>query len=409
MKLRQHLAPLGLGLMLLTGPGCGKDAPPATSPDPGAASSTSTPTPAAENPATASPAADAGPSAATEDGAQPSDGPSPAEPGGPKVTSDPARDGEVAAVIGETQVTRGTVVAWMNKRPGKNAIDVLDELVTLHLFGLEAQKAGFAPPADADIAEGDTFALGEAFAKATFASGDVSEEELTRWFAERRAAARLVVEDESLAHKLAESFRASPSANTREGLRAFGELVKEHSVEKGAIAPRRVLFDAAGLNEVGEPAVHEAIAKAAFALDNDGDISAPFALGEGKWAIVQRLARRPAVNPAEVPPHITERARTAIQARRSMSAMQTRAAELRKDVKVEIRDAALTDLAPAIRARMPISKGGALDLRRMRHDRVIGREPKERLQDVLPPGAEDELRKASPEEVQEKMGRGATP
>lgn|GEM_PF-2703260 len=328
-------------------------------------------------------------------------------PAAPTVTSDPARDGEVAATVGDTAITRGQVVAWMNKRPGKRPIDVIDELVTLHLFGLEAKKAGFLPPEG--VAADDLLALGEAWATATFVTAEVTDAELTRWFEERRAANRLVVADEALANQLVESFKAAPVKDPRDSIRRFGELVREHNIEAKSIAPRRVLFDAAGLNETGNPAVHETVAKGAFAIANDGEIAGPFALGEGKWVIVQRVALRPKMELDKVPPHLADRAKDGLRAKRAADAMQARAADVRRGVAVTITEATISDIQPAIRARRPFSKGGPLDTRRLRHERILGREPNQRLDEVVPDGAEEGIRRANPDEVRSKMGAGGQP
>lgn len=339
--------------------------------------------------------------------------PAPAEagpdaPAAPTVKSDPARDGEIAATVGGAKITRGQVVAWMNKRPGKKPIDVIDELVTLHLFGLEAKKANF--PAPEGVSADDLLALGEAWATATFVTEEVTEAELVRWFDERRAANRLVVADEALANQLVESFKSAPVKDPRDSIRRFGELSREHNIESKTIAPRRVLFDAAGLSETGSPAVHELVAKAAFAIANDGEIAGPFALGEGKWVIVQRVALRPKMELATVPPHLVDRAKDGMRAKRAADAMKARAADVRRDVAVSITEATISDLQPAVHTRRPFNKGGALDTRRLRRERIMGREPNERLDAVIPEGAEEGLRKANPDEVRSKMGGdGAQP
>lgn len=395
MKLRMHLVPFGMSLLMVTASGCSKpnEANPPAQVD---ASSTSSPA--------------NGASATTEPAAKPSDpvDPAAATKEKPSVKSDPARDGEIAAKIGDATITRGQVVAWMNANPGKRSIDALDEMVTMHLFGLEAQKAGFQAPEG--VAADDLLALGQAWAKATFMRDEVTEAELVRWFDERRAANRLVVADETLAKQLVASFNAATYKDPREAIRSFGELAREHNIEPMTIAPRRVLFDAAGLSDTGSPAVHETIAKAAFAIENDGEIAGPFALGDEKWVIVQRVALRPKMALDQAPPHLVDRARDGLRSKRANEAMKTRAAEVRRAAAVTVTEAIISDLQPAIRIKRPLGKGGALDTRRMRQERIQGREPNQRLDEVLPPGAEEELRRADPDEVRSKMGgNGAQP
>ena len=394
LRLPRVLAPLSATLLTLTATACGKGADPTAPSAQDAVSSTS-------NPATAAPDAAPGATTTTE---------TPSEPGAnagdaPKVMDDPARAGEIVARIDDTPVTRGTLVAWMNRRPGRRAVDVLDELVNLHLFGGVAKTEGFAAPAGVDPE--DRMALGEAWAKATFAPTEPTDEDMQRWFAERRAAHRLVVNDEALANRLADEFRATPTGNPRDAMRKFNELVREHSAEKSAIAPRRTLFDAAGLGETGEPVVHETVARLAFGIANDGEIAGPVPLGDGRFVVVQRLAARPAMELAQVPPHMVERAREGLKTKRANAAMQARAAELRRGARVVIEDKAFEDLRPAINPRSPIAKGGPLDLRRMRHDRVIGKEGAGRLEGLIDPHTEAELEQVMPADRREKTGTAA--
>ncbi len=311
----------------------------------------------------------------------------------------------MVARIDDTPVTRGTLVAWMNRRPGRRAVDVIDELVNLHLFGGIAKTEGFVPPTGVDPE--DRMALGEAWARQTFAPTEPTDDDMKRWFAERRAAHRLVVADEALANRLADEFRATPTGNPRDAMRKFNELVREHSVEKSSIAPRRTLFDVAGLGETGEPVVHETVAKLAFGIANDGEIAGPAALGDGRFVVVQRIAARPAMELAQVPPHMLERAREGLKAKRANAAMLARAAELRRGARVVIEDKAFEDLRPAINPRSPIAKGGPLDLRRMRHDRVIGKEGSGRLEGLIDPNTEAELEQVMPSDRREKTGTAA--
>lgn len=389
---RRHLslAPISagiLGIMSLTTTGCGKGAEPSQPANPPAVSSTSSPSPAATEDVTGTEAAAAAvvPSKL---------------PDATSIVDDPAKAGEIVARIDDQSVTRGTLVAWMNKRPGRPALDVLDELVNFHLFSGVAATEKFVVPEGVDA--NDRFAVGEAWALVTFKSADPTDDDMKRWFSERRAAARLVVDDEALANRLAGEFRATPTGNPRDATRKFAEMIREHSTEKAAIAPRRVLFDINGLNETGEPAVHEAIAKAAFGLANDGEIAGPVPIGEGRFAIVQRLVARAAMDPTKVPPQIIERAREGLKARRANAAMQTRSAELRRNVRVVIEDKAFEDLRPLIQPRGAMMKGGPLDVRRVRHDRIIGRDSETRKNELLPAGAEEEMKDVRPEDKRAK-------
>jgi hypothetical protein len=235
---------------------------------------------------------------------------------------------------------------------------VVDELINLHLFAGVAEAEGFKPPAaaapeattpaaPAAPEPADRLSLGEAWARATFVGAEPTEADLAAWFVERRAVARIIVKTQEAADAVVAAMRAPPPADVKEAVSRFAKLSREHDTAKAAIAPRRVLFDAAGRSEVGEPVVAEAIATAAFALAADGDVSPVISLGDGgDLAVVQRVALRPAMKTSEVPAPDLERAKDGLRVARANALMKTRAGELRGKVTIAVEPQAFADLRP---------------------------------------------------------------
>jgi hypothetical protein len=185
-----------------------------------------------------------------------------------------------------------------------------------------------------------------------------------------------------------------------EAVRRFATLSRTHHTETAAIAPRRALFDAKGLGETGDPVVHEAVAAATFALTRDGEVSGPVKLGDaGDLAIVQRVALRPAMKLAEVPPPELERARNGLRAARANALMKAKAAELRAGVTVAVAAESFADLRatpgkgrflrPGPFSGRPTLGKGITDLKAVMKD---------------PPGSE--LRRVTPEAVLEEVRKG---
>lgn len=319
------------------------------------------------------------------------------------------RDGEVVAKVDGTPIlTRGDLRRWLKRRPGKPVADVVDDLINLHLFAGVATVEGFKPPSEQPATPSeptapstptdDRLQLGEAWARATFIGPEPTEAEIAAWFVERRAAARIVVKTPEAADAVLAAMKTPAPADTGDAVRRFAKLSREHTTEKSAIAPRRVLFDATGRNEVGEPAVHEAIATAAFALGKDGDISGVLKLGDsGDLAIVQRIAVRPAMKVAEVPAPELARANDGLRAARANALMKARAAELRGKVTIAVEPQTFADLRPtSMKGQLmrgglmgrpgALGKGGMVDLKSVMKD---------------PPGRD--MRQIPKEEVLENM------
>jgi hypothetical protein len=294
----------------------------------------------------------------------------------------------VAKIDGVPVLSRGELKRWLSRRPGRPVADVVDELVNLHLFAGVAAAEGFKPPAaptEADARADATTArleLGEAWARATFVGPEPTDAELTAWFVERRAVARIVVKSPEAAETVLAAMREPAPADTGEAIRRFAKLSREHNTEKTSIAPRRTLFDAAGRSELGEPVVHEAVATAAFALAKDGDVSGVVKLGDsGDLAIVQRIAHRPAMKPAEVPPPDLERAKEGLRAASANALMKARAGELRAKVTIAVEPQTFSDLrATPMKGRFVKGLGGRPDARAGRASelKAVMREPPSR-------------------------------
>lgn len=323
-------------LVLVTAPACGsKDAPtsgastaPATSPS--GASSTSSPA-----------AADAG-----------------AE----------AKPPVEVAHVGTRAITADELREALRARRGVDPADVLNDLIDATLLAAEARGAGFqATQASADQAVAAEWARHQFL---DTARASVTDADLAIWFAERRAANRLVVQTEAQAKELATTLDAAIKADPTSAIRIFEEIRAKSGLQEPTASPPGALFDAQGRNEVGVAIVPADVAKATFALNEDGAISPPIALAPDRFALVQRVSLRPGTDLASAPEEARSHARDAIASKRAAQASEAHVAKLRAATAVSIDAAALDALRSAAGPRQ---RKLPVDLRRIRRDQIQGK------------------------------------
>jgi hypothetical protein len=309
---------------------------------------------------------------------------------GRKVTSDQV-EALVAPLRGQDSLTFPVLAETVE--------DVIDD----SLLADEARAAGF----DTAGLDGDK-AIAEAWAKKTFLDkgrAAVTDADLTSWFSERRGVARIWVrtadQAAELRKNLMDSFKNAP--DKRQEL--FLELKRKVGGRPDP-APDGVLVDVEGKGELGEALVPAEIARAAFALKEDFEVSEPVAVNDG-FALVQRVAARPATPLAQVPKTEVDAAREKLAIKRANLFIEEHAARLRVEKQVVIDEAALARLGLKLGLGHGSHKKIPLGVRKIQLERLrnsvkgvqMMRDPNLVPTDV-PPAA-----KAKYEEIREKMNR----
>ena len=318
---------------------------------------------------------------------------------------------KVAFPSGERAITYAEVEAYAQKVKATDKVrypETFEDYVARLLLADEAKKNG--------ATEVDEVARAEAWMQKSItpdAEAAVTDTEMAAAFAERRSAARVMFKTEDEAKALHDELVAPDSAFTKapdmsakiiifKSKNGKNDKVTQRS-EDSVIAPAGVLFDPSGKGDSGQAVVPPKIAETAFTLANDGDLSQPFELAPGRWALVMRTGVRPGTPLDKVPPDVRQRMHDGLVASRAVVLMRDRVARLRRDAPVTVVDEAAVAKALGLgRDAMRLSK-----LRRLPSDRKNRlnagmRGPRERLPGLTPKDA-PKPDMVSPEKVQQGM------
>lgn len=330
--------------------------------------------------------------APTASGTNPSAASSTSNPAAADAAAEPANGLTEIAHVGTRTITADDLRAALQARRGADPAEVLNDLIDATLLAAEARTAGFqATPASADAAVAAEWSRHQFLETARTS---VTDADLAVWFAERRAANRLVVQTEAQATELAQTLASALKADPDHAVRIFEDIRAKSGLQEPTSSPAGAMFDAQGRNEVGVAIVPLPVAKATFALDADGAVSGPVALAADRFALVQRVGLRPGLDLASAPEEAREHARDAIATKRALEASQAHVAKLRAATAVSIDAAALDALRSSVGASARARKL-PLDLRKLRRDQLLGKQ-------VRVPGVmehAEELRKATPQEL----------
>ena len=364
--------------LALLATGCSKTEPaPVADPGPGAAPS-----------ATAAPEADT--ATAPEDVAQ-AQAPVIATVAGRPITAD-------AVAAAAEQLGRERRVP-----PSERLVhDALDALIADAIVAAEARTEGFGESLEGRQITDSALASAYLDAKTRAeAEASVTDEDLARYFAPRRRAAKLVVATREDAAALQATIQSAIATTPERFAEVFADFRAQRGLDPqdqdfGATTP----FDDKGQGPMGEPITPPLVAGAAFALGTVGAVSPPIPVPPDRFALVQLLELVPA--PAAVSPEDKDRARQALVAARAHAARQALLVRLKQATIVTIDQARASELATTL------AKGGLGGRRRigveamqLRRDR-LRRLPSQIRRPELSKDAEA-LRRAVPEEIQRKM------
>lgn len=301
---------------------------------------------------------------------------------------------KITFASGERAITYAEVEAYAAKVKETEKIsfpDTFEDLTALLLLADEAKRNGASDP--------DEVKLGDEWAKKSIgpeAEAAVTDADLAAAFAERRSAVRVMfkTQDEAAALRaelLAPDGAFMKSADMAGKTTVFktkngkNEKISARLEEKG-IAPTGVLFDPQGRGDNGQAVVPPRIAEAAFKLAADGDITEPFELAPGRWALVMRTGTRPGTPIDQVPADVRQRTREGLVATRGVNLMRDRVARLRRDAPVAVVDEAA--IAKALGVSRDASRMSKLrripnDIRKQRMNSGM-RGPRERTPGLEP-------------------------
>lgn len=282
--------------------------------------------------------------------------------------------------------------------------DTVEDMVDDILLAAEARAANF----DTKDLETDK-AIAETWAKTTFLEKgrlEVTDANLSAWFSDRRGVARIWVRTAEQAAELRKNLMDSFANGPDKRRELFLEL-KQKVGGRPDTTPDGILVDIEGKGELGEAIVPVEIARAAFALKEDLEVSEPVAVNDG-FALVQRVATRPATPLSQVPKNEVDAAREKLAIRRANLLVEEHAARLRAEHKAVIDDEAIARLGLKLglghgshRKKVPLGVR-KMQLERLRNH-ISGR-VELRDQSLVPkdvPAAE----KAKYDAIREKMNR----
>lgn len=217
-----------------------------------------------------------------------------------------ARVGEVTLTVGEIEdeIARQTPFMRVRYRDRTQLTELVNTLVRFELLAREAERRGFGD--DPEVREASSQSAVQQMIRRDFderitvesipqadvqAYYDAHPEEFSR--AEVRRASHIVFESEAQARALLEEARSADA-------RRFRQLAQERSIDPETRQRGGDLryFDDHGVSpNSADPAIDEAIVRAAFALRDVGDVAEPVRIGEGehaRWTIVKLTGLRPA-------------------------------------------------------------------------------------------------------------------
>jgi parvulin-like peptidyl-prolyl isomerase len=224
--------------------------------------------------------------------------------------ADEARRAQVFATIGSATITVGELEDLVAKRSPyarkrlaePSALRQLaDAQVKNELFYRGAEKLGYGD--DPAVQRFVNQTLVKVFVRKEFEEAvtpdDVPDEEVARYYRENakdfqrpemRRARHILVGSEAEAREILELLRS-------EGGKSFRALAKERSLDSETkVRGGDLLYFTADGSVVGREAsgaVDATLAKAAFSMKDNGDVSEPLDLGDGKWSVLELTGIRP--------------------------------------------------------------------------------------------------------------------
>ncbi|GAB4201231.1 MAG: hypothetical protein OHK0013_12990 [Sandaracinaceae bacterium] len=213
-----------------------------------------------------------------------------------------ARVGAVTISVGqiEDEIARQTPFMRARYRDRSELHELVSTLVRFELLAREAERRGVAD--DPEVREATAQAAVQQMIRRDFderitvesipqadvqAYYDAHPEEFSR--PEVRRVSHIVLESEAQARELLAQARAADA-------RGFRQLAQERSIDPDTRQRGGDLryFDERGVSpNSADPAVAEPIVRAAFALENVGDVADPVEV-DGRWSIVKLTGLRPA-------------------------------------------------------------------------------------------------------------------
>lgn len=235
--------------------------------------------------------------------------PQPAEPAPARTPEDEARRARVVARVGEVRITLGEVEDQIARqspfmraryRDPAQLRELVQNMVRFELLAREAERQGFGD--DPEVREATAQSSVQQYVRERFderitpdsisaedvrAFYDAHPEEFSR--PELRRASHILLATREEAQEMLGRVRDADA-------RTFRQFAQERSLDAESRARGGDLryFDAEGRGtNTTDPTVEAALARAAFALDEVGEISEPIEVG-GQWSLVKLTGRRPA-------------------------------------------------------------------------------------------------------------------
>lgn len=257
-----------------------------------------------------------------------SDTPEPKDPaasGAGNTTSEPKKDArkygltaeqaaQVLVKVGNTTITVGDFAERLGGQSPylrarynspERRREFLDNMVRFELLALEADKRGYPKTPEVERVRQQMMVqqmMQDLFEKQGVKLSDIGDKEIEQYFAANKTefdkpaqvrASHIMVKDKALAEKLLRELTAQP-----EDMQLFRRLAEQHNEEaatKSNAGDLRFFSAKRDDGETDEPARPEAIRKAAFSLQNVGDVFPELVKTDHGFHIVKLTAKREAM------------------------------------------------------------------------------------------------------------------
>lgn len=235
--------------------------------------------------------------------------PQPAEPAAARTPEDEARRARVVARVGDVRITVGEVEDQIARqspfmraryRDPAQMRELVDNMLRFELLAREAERQGFGN--DREVREATAQSAVQLYVRERFderiTPDSISAEDVRAFYdahpeefrrPELRRASHILLATREEATEMLGRVRNADA-------RTFRQFAQERSLDAESRARGGDLryFDAEGRGtNTTDPTVEAALARAAFGLDEVGDVSEPIEVG-GQWSIVKLTGRRPA-------------------------------------------------------------------------------------------------------------------
>lgn len=325
----------------------------------------------------------------------------------------------VVARIGESTITLGDIGEFLARQSrldrarytSPNARRaLLDDMVRMEVLAREGVRQGLdkAPSVRMAFKKALAEALLDHESGGALSVGAIAESEVAQWYAahrdtyartETREALLLMLDDEQGARDAYAAISAALKRSPAEAITLIQSMAAEQSVDSRSRAARGDLgtFDRAGKNLKGQPRVSPEIVTEAFAVTEAPALAPVKHLENLAWSVLLVTGSQPGGIAT------LDEVRVEIQgellAQRREQARQALVDKLRGEADVSFDTKALEALGGPAGAKKP---AGTLlfDAKALRRDQIREAQPGK-----APTPAQSEVRRLSPEEVQQKMQR----